>query len=459
MERQRWPARTAAVSPRRRSLAWRAFRASMSRRSPGSCTAEAKGGSHPIEAAKRAGLMREAALPFLRLSRRKGEGDGPARRREVARPVVRYQGDRRPLRAEQERLSQLDNRGRQSRTLGRGRFRGGGRPLPPLCFACLPLGAPDPHTSQAQGAGGRHPRVRRSLAHEGERLGTSHRRRSDGRAYRRPALRLGLPVPALHPRAAICGAFKGLEAAIRWSVVGWLMTETAWGFRTDGDPTGALTGDPLYGSDFLYQLYTRAKGDYSGRVTVPVLWDEKRQTIVSNESAEIIRMLNNAFDGIGATSGDFYPEPLRGEIDSLNDFVYDRVNNGVYKAGFATTQEAYAEAVTALFEALDELEARLGRQRWLVGDRLTEADWRLFTTLVRFDPVYVGHFKCNLKRLVDYPHLWDYTRELYQVPGVADTVNLHHIKHHYYQSHDTINPTGVVPLGPEIDFTVPHGRG
>jgi len=271
-------------------------------------------------------------------------------------------------------------------------------------------------------------------------------------------LYVSLACPWAH-RTLIFRKLKGLEEAIPVSVVHWLMKENGWEFRTDGDPTGALTGDPLYGSDYLYQLYTRAMPDYSGRVTVPVLWDEKRQTIVSNESAEIIRMLNSAFDGIGAKSLDLCPEELRAEIDAINDFVYDRVNNGVYKAGFATTQAAYEEAVTALFEALDELEQRLGRQRWLVGDRLTEADWRLFTTLVRFDPVYVGHFKCNLKRLVDYPNLWAYTRELYQVPGVAETVNLHHIKHHYYQSHDMINPTGVVPLGPEIDFTVPHGRG
>jgi len=170
-------------------------------------------------------------------------------------------------------------------------------------------------------------------------------------------------------------------------------------------------------------------------------------------------MLNSAFDKAGAAGPDFYPAPLREEIDRINAFVYDRVNNGVYKAGFATTQEAYEEAVTALFGALDELEARLARQRWLVGGQITEADWRLFTTLLRFDPVYVGHFKCNLRRLVDYPALWAYTRELYQVPGVAETVNLHHIKHHYYGSHESINPSGVVPLGPVIDFEAPHGRG
>jgi len=191
---------------------------------------------------------------------------------------------------------------------------------------------------------------------------------------------------------------------------------------------------------------------------VPVLWDKERQTIVSNESSEIIRMLNTAFNEFGDASLDFYPEALRGEIDALNDFIYPNINNGVYRAGFATTQEAYEEAFGQLFAALDALEDRLSRQRYLTGDRLTEADWRLFTTLLRFDPVYVGHFKCNLRRLADYPNLWNYTRELYQVPGVAPTVNMEHIKGHYYRSHKTINPTGVVPLGPEIDFAAPHDR-
>ncbi|MDF2095479.1 glutathione S-transferase family protein [Aquibaculum arenosum] len=271
-------------------------------------------------------------------------------------------------------------------------------------------------------------------------------------------LYVSLACPWAH-RALIFRKLKGLESAIPVSVVHWRMKENGWEFRTDDDPSGAVTGDPLFGADFLHQLYTRAKPDYSGRVTVPVLWDEKRETIVSNESAEIIRMLNSAFDEAGAHAGDYYPQALRSEIDAINEMVYDRVNNGVYKAGFATTQAAYEEAVTDLFETLDDLEARLGRQRYLVGDRPTEADWRLFTTLLRFDPVYVGHFKCNLRRLVDYPNLWAYTRELYQVPGVAETVNFHHIKHHYYGSHDTINPTGVVPLGPLLDFEAPHGRG
>jgi putative glutathione S-transferase len=193
-------------------------------------------------------------------------------------------------------------------------------------------------------------------------------------------------------------------------------------------------------------------------VTVPVLWDKQRQTIVSNESSEIIRMLNTAFNEFGDASLDFYPEALAAEIDALNDFIYPNINNGVYRAGFATEQDAYEEAFKQLFAALDTLEDRLSRQRYLTGSSLTEADWRLFTTLLRFDPVYVGHFKCNLRRIADYPNLWNYTRELYQVPGVASTVNMEHIKGHYYRSHKTINPTGVVPMGPEIDFAVPHDR-
>jgi putative glutathione S-transferase len=233
------------------------------------------------------------------------------------------------------------------------------------------------------------------------------------------------------------------------------MGEHGWELR---EAPGA-TGDHLYGSRYLHEIYTRAKPDHTGRVTVPVLWDQQRQTIVNNESSEIIRMLNSAFDRVGAKPGDFYPPPLRAEIDRLNAKVYDNVNNGVYRSGFATTQEAYEEAVATLFETLDELEERLGRQRYLAGERITEADWRLFTTLARFDAVYVGHFKCNLRRLADYPHLWAYARELYQYPGVAETVNFFHIKHHYYESHRTVNPTGIVPLGPIIDWAEPHGRG
>ena len=266
-------------------------------------------------------------------------------------------------------------------------------------------------------------------------------------------LYVSLACPWAH-RTLIFRKLKGLEAAISLSVVHWHMAENGWEFR---DGPGTLA-DPVHGARFMHQVYTAAKPDYSGRVTVPVLWDKQRGAIVSNESSEIIRMLNSAFDGVGASGPDFHPEPLRDEIEAVNARVYDSINNGVYKAGFATGQEAYEEAVKALFASLDWLEERLARQRYLAGARITEADWRLFTTLVRFDPVYVGHFKCNLRRLVDYPNLWAYTRELYQVPGVAETVNLHHIKQHYYGSHETVNPTRIVPLGPTIDFDEPHGR-
>lgn len=255
-------------------------------------------------------------------------------------------------------------------------------------------------------------------------------------------------------RTLIFRALKKLEGVISVSVVDFLMAEEGWTFY---GATGS-TGDALYGSKRLYEIYTRADPNYSGRVTVPVLWDKQRQTIVSNESSEIIRMLNTAFDEFGDASLDFYPEALAAEIDALNDFIYPNINNGVYRAGFATQQDAYEEAFKQLFAALDTLEDRLSRQRYLTGSSLTEADWRLFTTLLRFDPVYVGHFKCNLRRIADYPNLWNYTRELYQVPGVASTVNMEHIKGHYYRSHKTINPTGIVPVGPEIDFTAPHDR-
>jgi len=255
-------------------------------------------------------------------------------------------------------------------------------------------------------------------------------------------------------RTLIFRALKKLEAVISVSVVDFLMVEEGWTFYG----TTGSTGDDLYGSKRLYEIYTRADPNYSGRVTVPVLWDKQRQTIVSNESSEIIRMLNTAFNEFGDASLDFYPEALAAEIDALNDFIYPNINNGVYRAGFATEQDAYEEAFKQLFAALDTLEDRLSRQRYLTGSSLTEADWRLFTTLLRFDPVYVGHFKCNLRRIADYPNLWNYTRELYQVPGVASTVNMEHIKGHYYRSHKTINPTGVVPMGPEIDFAAPHDR-
>ncbi|WP_011581519.1 MULTISPECIES: glutathione S-transferase family protein [Chelativorans] len=255
-------------------------------------------------------------------------------------------------------------------------------------------------------------------------------------------------------RTLIFRKLKKLEDAISFSVVHHFMGENGWTFKNED----GATGDDLYGLDYLHQIYTKADPHYSGRVTVPVLWDRKTETIVSNESAEIIRMLNSAFDEWGDASLDFYPESLRSEIDTVNELVYANINNGVYRAGFATTQEAYEEAFRQLFETLDVMEGRLSRHRYLLRDRLTEADWRLFTTLVRFDPVYHGHFKCNLRRIADYPNLSNYLRELYQMPGVAETVNMLHIKAHYYGSHRTINPTGVVPLGPELDFAVPHDR-
>jgi putative glutathione S-transferase len=251
-------------------------------------------------------------------------------------------------------------------------------------------------------------------------------------------------------RTVIFRKLKRLEQAISLSFVEPLMLEHGWTF--------APGSDPLYGSRFLHEVYTRARADYTGRVTVPALWDKRRETVVCNESAEIIRMLNSEFDALGDASLDFYPPTLRSEIDELNATVYDRVNNGVYKAGFATSQEAYDEAFDALFEALDRLDARLGAQRWLAGDQATEADWRLFTTLVRFDAVYFGHFKCNERRIVDYPNLSGYLRELYQWPGVAETVDFAKIKQHYYGSHRNVNPTGIVPKGPQLDLTAPHGR-
>ncbi len=266
-------------------------------------------------------------------------------------------------------------------------------------------------------------------------------------------LYVSLACPWAH-RTLIFRKLKKLEDVISVSVVDPFMGENGWTFqKQDG-----ATCDTLYGLDFLHQVYTRADPAYSGRVTVPVLWDKQGQTIVNNESSEIIRMLNSAFDALGDASLDFYPQALRAEIHALNDLIYPAVNNGVYRAGFATTQEAYEEAFGELFSTLDQLEERLSRQRYLTGERITEADWRLFTTLVRFDPVYVGHFKCNLRRIADYPNLSNYLRDLYQVPGVAETVNLSHIKQHYYRSHPTINPTRIVPLGPEIDFGARHDR-
>ena len=249
-------------------------------------------------------------------------------------------------------------------------------------------------------------------------------------------------------RTLIVRALKGLEDMIGVSVVDPVMLEQGWTFETERGGTG----DPLHGVDFLWQLYARARDGYTGKVTVPVLWDRERETIVSNESAEIIRMLTQAWDGLGAKPGDFYPAEHRAAIDAINADVYDRVNNGVYKAGFATTQSAYEEAVLPLFETLDRLEALLAKQDWLVGARMTEADIRLFTTLVRFDPVYVGHFKCNIRRIVDYPALEAYLERILSDPAIAETVHLDHIQTHYYASHRDLNPCGIVPVGPDLPW-------
>ena len=259
-------------------------------------------------------------------------------------------------------------------------------------------------------------------------------------------------------RTLIFRALKGLEDAISLSVVDHFLGDDGWEFS---DNPGCIP-DSVNGAGYLREVYAKAKPDYTGRVSVPVLWDRERETIVNNESAEIIRMFNTEFDGLGSDGGnaalDFYPEDLRGDIDAINGIIYENVNNGVYKCGFAVKQAPYEAAVETLFATLDGLEERLSHQRYLCGERLTEADWRLFTTLLRFDPVYHGHFKCNLRRLADYPNLWNYTRELYQAPGVAATCNLEHIKRHYYESHETVNPTRIVPKGPDIDFAAPHDR-
>ncbi|MGH0036818.1 MAG: glutathione S-transferase family protein [Myxococcota bacterium] len=269
-------------------------------------------------------------------------------------------------------------------------------------------------------------------------------------------LYVSLACPWAH-RTLIFRKLKGLEKAISVSVVDPLMGEGGWKFSGEEVTPGA-TPDAIHGAAFLHEVYTAADPGYTGRVTVPALWDRETETIVNNESAELIRMFDTEFDALGDPTVDFRPEPLRAEIDAVNEFVYPLVNNGVYRCGFATTQEAYEEAFAQLFFALDTLEERLSGRRYLLGDAITEADWRLFTTLVRFDAVYVGHFKCNLRRIADYPSLSGYLRELYQVPGVASTVDFLHIKRHYYASHHTINPTGVVPVGPELDLDAPHGR-
>ncbi len=256
-------------------------------------------------------------------------------------------------------------------------------------------------------------------------------------------------------RTMIFRALKGLAPLISVSVVSPHMREDGWTFHADFP---GVVPDPIHGAQFLREVYLAAQPTMTGRVTVPVLWDKTRATIVSNESSEIIRMFNSAFDALTGDAQDFHPEPLRAEIEALNARIYDTVNNGVYKAGFATTQAAYEAAVIPLFDSLDWLEGLLSRRRYLTGARITEADWRLFTTLIRFDAVYHGHFKCNRRQIAGYPALSGWLRELYQWPGVAQTVRMDHITTHYYASHETINPTRIVPIGPAQDFSAPHGR-
>ncbi|MDI3470798.1 MAG: Glutathione S-transferase, omega [Pseudolabrys sp.] len=266
-------------------------------------------------------------------------------------------------------------------------------------------------------------------------------------------LYVALACPWAH-RTLIFRKLKALDGIVSVSSVSWYMGKDGWTFDRD---TGS-SGDTLFGKSKLSDVYLIADPHYTGRVTVPVLWDKVRNTVVNNESSEIIRMFNSAFDAFTDVRTDYYPQALRAEIDRINDLVYPNVNNGVYRAGFATTQAAYEQAFRNVFDTLEELETILSKQRYLVGNRQTEADWRLFTTLIRFDAVYVGHFKCNWKRIADYPSLSNYLRDLYQVPGVAETVDLDQIKRHYYGSHAKINPTGIVPLGPELDFNAPHDR-
>lgn len=266
-------------------------------------------------------------------------------------------------------------------------------------------------------------------------------------------LYVSLACPWAH-RTLIFRMLKGLEDYISVSVVSPDMLANGWTFN---EATGS-SGDDLYGFEFMYQVYTKNKTDYSGRVTVPVLWDKKNQCIVSNESSEIIRMFNSEFDHLTGNTENFYPADLKSEIDGINEWVYSDINNGVYRTGFATSVASYQSAFETLFAALDRVEAILAKQRYLTGDVLTEADWRLFTTLIRFDAVYVGHFKCNKQRIEDYPNIHGYLKELYQIDGVAETVNMDHIKRHYYFSHTMINPTQIVPLGPELDLTSSHNR-
>ena len=285
-------------------------------------------------------------------------------------------------------------------------------------------------------------------------VGTGGFRAEPGRYH----LYVSLACPWAH-RTLIFRALKRLEDAIAVSIVDPFMGDHGWAFSApDGSLTPGSTPDQLNGSRYLADIYLKADPQFTGRVTVPILWDKRTAAIVNNESSEIIRMLNSAFDDFADARLDFYPPALRVAIDEINPVTYSNVNNGVYRCGFARTQSAYEAAFAVLFRTLDDLEARLSRNRYLTGDRISEADWRLFPTLVRFDSVYYSHFKCNLRRLIDYPNLWGYTRELYQWPGVAATVNLAQIKPHYYASHSSINPTRIVPLGPALDFTTPHGR-
>ncbi|GAB5470471.1 MAG: glutathione S-transferase family protein [Rhodospirillales bacterium] len=257
-------------------------------------------------------------------------------------------------------------------------------------------------------------------------------------------------------RTLIYRALKGLEGTIDLSVTHWLMGQQGWSFAAGS----GVVADPNCGADYVHQIYTAAAPRFTGRASVPILWDKERRTIVSNESAEIIRMFDRAFDGLGATPGDYAPADRLAEIDAVNARIYETLNNGVYKCGFATSQAAYDAAIEPLFDTLDWLEARLSRQRYLVGETPSEADWRLFPTLYRFDAVYNLHFKCARRRLIDYTNLWAYTRDLYQHPGVAGTTDLEHARLHYYQSHATVNPHGIVPVLPDgLDFDAPHGRG
>ena len=268
-------------------------------------------------------------------------------------------------------------------------------------------------------------------------------------------LYVSLACPWAH-RTLIFRQLKGLTDHISVDVVHPDMMDTGWSFQTDDGPA---QGDTLFGSTHAYQIYQKADPNVNTRVTVPILWDKQLGKIVSNESSEIIRMFNSAFDGITGNTADYWPEPMRADIEDVNERIYHTFNNGVYKSGFATSQAAYTDAVTTLFDTLDWLEERLSHNRYPMGDRLTEADWRLFPTLVRFDSVYHLHFKCNRNRLIDFPNLWAYTRELYQMDGIAQTCNFDHIVRHYHYSHESINPHRIIPINPRINWMEPHGRG